>query len=354
MKLLPALGAALLLLVTACRRDVSLEPPPYTPTPYPLHIPEWATANGHLPFFPADIPLTKEMVDLGRRLFHERALSDDRSLSCASCHRQEHAFTDPRPFSMGTNGALGPRNAMAIVNLAWDNRFFWDGRSFTLEQQAFLPVVDHAELRNTWPEVERRLRADPAYPERFRRAFGDPRIDSVRIVQAIAQFERTLLSFNSRYDQFVHGGNSSALTPSEQWGMDLFFRGAHCGDCHMAPLFTDHSLRNNGLDLQPLDPGLAGVTGNPAHVGRFKTPTLRNIAVTGPYMHDSRFTTLEEVVDFYADGVQVGSPLLDNHMFPWMTGQVVLSAQDRADLVAFLHALTDTDFLTDTAFAAPR
>jgi len=346
--------ALLAWVMQGCRRDPALEPTWTGPTPYSLSIPVWATEGGHLPHFPSDVPLTVEMVDLGRRLFYEKALSNDFSMSCATCHKQEHAFTDPRQFSVGTDGTVGTRNGMAIFNLAWDGRFFWDGRSFSLEQQALLPVVDHAEMRNTWPVVVERLSTHRRYPELFRRAFGSAGIDSLRVVQAIAQFERTLLSFDSRFDRFRYGGDSTALTVQEQRGMDLFFRSAHCGDCHMGALLTDHSLRNNGLDLVHADLGLGAVTGNANHNGLFKTTSLRNIAVTGPYMHDGRFTTLEEVVDFYADDVRLGSPNLDNHMFPWMAGQVQLSAQDRRDLVAFLHTLTDEGFLTNPAFADPH
>lgn len=346
--------AVTVMVLAACRREPGLGPTWDGGTPYPLDIPDWVTAGDHLPYLPEDPPLTVEVVDLGRRLFYEKALSNDFSMSCATCHRQEHAFTDPRQFSVGTDGSVGTRNAMAIFNLAWDGRFFWDGRSFSLEQQAFLPVVDHAEMRNTWPVVVERLNAHPHYPELFRKAFGTTRIDSLRVVQAIAQFERTLLSFDSRYDRFFYGGDSSALTAQEQRGMDLYFRGAHCGDCHMGPLLADHALRNNGLDLVHTDLGLGAVTGNSNHNGLFKATSLRNIAVTGPYMHDGRFATLEEVVDFYADDVQLDSPNLDNHMFPWMAGQVQLSEQDRADRVAFLHALTDEGFLTNPAFSDPN
>lgn len=352
-KVLSSVALTVLVLV-ACRPEPRLGPTWNGGTPYPLDVPDWVTVGEHLPYLPEDPPLTVEVVDLGRRLFYEKALSNDFAMSCASCHRQEHAFTDPRQFSLGTDGSVGTRNAMAIFDLAWDGHFFWDGRSISLEQQAFLPVVDHAEMRNTWPVVEERLRSDQRYPELFRNAFGSPGIDSLRVVQAIAQFERTLLSFDSRYDRFSYGGDSSAITAEEQRGMDLYFRGAHCGDCHTGPLFGDHALRNNGLDLVHSDLGLGAVTGNANHNGLFKATSLRNIAVTAPYMHDGRSATLEEVVDFYADDVQLDSPDLDNRMFPWMAGQVNLTQQDRADLVASLHTLTDERFLTNPAFAHPN
>jgi len=287
-------------------------------------------------------------------LFYEKALSNDLSMSCATCHRQEDTFSDRRTFSVGTNGTVGRRQAMAIVNLAWDGTFFWDGRSSTLEAQAFKPVVDHAEMRNSWPTVVSRLQADPRYPRLFERAFGTSLIDSVNVVRAIAQFERSLISLGSRFDRFRYLGETTALTEPEQRGMSLFMRGAHCADCHHEPMMADHGLRNNGLDLTFQDQGAAEVTGNPAHAGRFKVPTLRNIEFSAPYMHDGRFNTLEEVVDFYADDVQLQSPGLDNHMLPWVAGQVQLSTEDRSDLVAFLKALSDSDFLTNPSFSDPN
>ncbi len=342
--------------ISGCRRDPVWPPDVASgaPTPYLLQLPAWVYDSLFPPFLPGNNPMTVEGVALGRLLFHEKALSDDLSMSCASCHLQQHAFSDPLTFSIGTDGSLGTRNAMAIVNLAWDEHFFWDGRSHSLEQQAFLPVTDPAEMRNSWPVVEQRLREHPTYPELFSKAFGSPDIDSLRIVQAIAQFERTLLSFNSRFDQFYYGGDSLAMTEPEQRGMEVFFRSGHCIDCHRPPLFADHGLRNNGLDLVPTDPGLGGITGQAWDVGAFKVPTLRNIAQSAPYMHDGRFNTLEEVVHFYAEDVEVNTPYLDNHMFPWVEGLVNLSLQDREDLVAFMNALTDMPFLLDPEHSDPH
>lgn len=336
-----------------CRKDPGTEPP--GTSGYAPPVPSWLEdSTGYRWVTPPDNPSTHDGVALGRRLFYENALSDDYSMSCSSCHRQENAFSDTRQFSIGTNGAIGRRQAMALVDLAWDGLFFWDGRSPSLEAQAFKPVVDHAEMRNTWPTVVARLQADPVYPSLFERAFGTSIIDSVNVVRAIAQFERSLTSFGSRFDRFRYLGDSAALTEAEQRGMTLFMRGAHCADCHHEPMMADHGLRNNGLDLVFADQGAAEVTGNPAHAGRFKVPTLRNIEVSPPYMHDGRFSTLEEVVDFYAEDVQLGSPGLDNHMLPWVAGQVQLSTEERADLVAFLKALTDVEFLTNPDFSDPN
>lgn len=341
--------------LASCRKDVGMdEEVAQNATPLALNIPSFVTDSGITPHVSVGNPTTVEGVALGRMLFYEKALSDNYTMSCASCHVQANAFSDPRQFSIGTNGAVGHRQAMAVVNLAFDHFMFWDARVEDLEQQAARPVIDLAEMRNTWPAVVARLRSMPHYPPMFERAFGTPDIDSTRAVQAIAQFERTLLSFNSRWDRFTYGPDPTALTEQEQRGMDLYFRGAHCVDCHHEPLFADHAVRNNGLDLVSVDPGLAGVTGIPSDAGRFKVPTLRNIEVTAPYMHDGRFATLEEVVDFYADDVHTDSPVLDNHMFPWITGSVDLDTQERADLVAFLKALTDEEFLTNPTFGDPH
>lgn len=351
-------GAACLLLVLmhACRSEQVITSRNISPGPTPLslELPAWATDSAHELILPYDNPLTVEGVALGRRLFHEKALSRDGTISCASCHIQEHAFSDPRRFSIGTDGRVGQRNAMALMNLSWSHFYFWDARAFSLELQALAPVRDHEEMFNAWPEVLQRLRDAPDYPELFDAAFGTMEIDSMHVAFALAQFERTLLSFNSRFDKFHYDCDPSALTAQEQRGMDLFFGGAHCADCHELPLFQDHGVVNIGLDSIPIDKGLGQRTGLHKHMGRFKTPTLRNIAVSAPYMHDGRFATLEEVVDFYADDVQLNTPNFDDHMFAWKLGAVDLDAQERADLVAFLHALTDHDFLTDPRFSEPE
>lgn len=343
--------AALGTVLVACRKDPEM-PTTSGTTPLALEVPPWAYDEFYPLNLPADNPLTVQGVALGRKLFYEEALSNDYSMSCASCHRQEHAFSDPRQFSVGTDGSLGRRNSMTIQNLVWDHVFFWDTRAPSLEAQAFGPVRDQAEMRNTWPTVEARLQAHPEYPALFEHVFGSPGIDSLRVVKAIAQFERTLLSFNSAYDRFVYQGDTSAMTEQQQRGMTLFFGEAHCGDCHTAPRFNDHNIQNVGLP-NDADLGLMGVTGNEADRGRFKNVGIRNIAVSAPYMHDGRFATLEEVIDFYARDVDLTTPNLDGHMLPWVMGEVDLDHDERADLVAFLHALTDQEFLTNPAFSDP-
>ncbi len=351
--LLAVLG--LIMVLAACRKDPAMSDDTVGsgPTPLTLDIPWWAEDEFHPLNLPADNPLTVEGVALGRKLFYEKALSNDYSMSCASCHRQEHAFTDPRRFSIGTDGSVGRRNSMPVQNLAWEHIFFWDARASSLEDQALRPVRDPAEMRNDWPTVEDRLRSHPEYPALFAKAFGTPGIDSMRVVKAIAQFERTLVSFNSAYDRFAFLGDSSALTEPQRRGMDLFFGEGHCADCHMPPRFNDQNIQNVGLPGDD-DLGLMGITGNEADRGRFKNVGIRNIAVTAPYMHDGRFATLAEVVDFYARDVVLSTPNLDGHMLPWLMHQVDLDHAERVDLVAFLHALTDPVFLSDPAFSDPN
>lgn len=323
------------------------------PTPLQLRYPPWANDSLHAPIVPYDNPLTVEGVALGRRLFYEKALSRDGDLSCGSCHVQRHAFSDPHRYSVGMDARAGSRNAMALVNLAWSHFFFWDARAITLELQAFEPVKDHRELFNSWPEVVQRLKEKPAYDGLFQRAFGTMDYDSSHIVFALAQFERTLISFDSPFDRFHYGCDSTALSAAQQRGKDLFFGKAHCSDCHELPVFQDHTVINIGLDSAVTDRGMGGVTNKAWHMGRFKTPTLRNCAVSGPYMHDGRFSTLREVVDFYADDVHLNTPNFDDHMFAWKLGVVKLDTQERAELVNFLEALTDTTFLTEPAHSPP-
>ncbi|MFZ1616346.1 MAG: cytochrome c peroxidase [Flavobacteriales bacterium] len=343
----------------SCQREEDLAAPSSPawsgPTPYQLVFPAWATSPMHDLIIPADNPLTVEGIALGRKLFYEKALSNDYSMSCASCHQQEFAFTDPRTVSVGTDGSLGRRNSMAVVNPAWDHQFFWDGRAPTLEMQAFGPVANMVEMRNTWPEVESRLAAHPEYPLLFEHAFGSPGVDSMRVVKAIAQFERTFISFNSRFDRYEYGGETTALTAQEITGRDLYFGAAHCNDCHAAPFFSDIVLSSIGTDGgSALDHGQEEVTGLHTDAFKFKTNTLRNIGVTAPYMHDGRFATLAAVVDFYMDSIDANSPNISQHMMPYFNGGVELDVAQRAALVAFLNALTDEEFLNNPALSDPN
>lgn len=288
---------------------------------------------------------------MGRILFYDKRLSDDGSMSCAGCHQQENSFDDPRPFSEGISGAFGDRNAMAIVNKAWASSLFWDGRQPSLEAQAHDPVVNPIELETTWPQVMAKLQADATITEMFFDAFGTRTVDSNLVTQAIAQFERTLVSFNSRYDHFVFEGKQEAFTEAEERGYHVYLSKT-CNHCHSDVLLTDNFFRNNGLDANPVDSGRYQFTRDPADFGKFKVPTLRNIALTAPYMHDSRFNTLEEVIEHYSSGIVAASPNLDEHLTPFPNG-LQLTQQEKDDLLVFLLALTDSSFISNTDFSEP-
>ncbi len=323
---------------------------PYNPTPYTLQYPSYVDSAFGSPSIPADNLLTRQGVALGRRLFFEKMLSGDGTMSCARCHEPANAFDDTARFSHGITGALGTRNAMAVVNLAWGTTFFWDGRTNTLEGQAHDPVTNPVEMNTTWPEVVSRLQQDVNYPALFYSAFGTYTIDSTLVTKAIAQFERTLISFNSAYDKYAILGTGT-LTTQQAHGLELF-QAFNCSKCHTLGLFTDNTLRNNGLETVPSDSGLAKFTHLPTDYGKFKVPTLRNIARTAPYMHDGRFKSLEEIVNFYTMGVHQASPNLDSNMHFYATAHA-MNAQDRLDLVAFLESLTDSTFLSNPDFSRP-
>jgi len=330
----------------------------YEPEPFVLDIPDWLPS----PIIPLDNPLTVEGVELGRRLFYDPILSSDGSMSCASCHRQDLSFSDESALSTGVLGMEGTRNSMALVNLAFNpNGFFWDGRSATLEEQVLIPVEDHVELNENWDNVVKKLRDHERYPQLFREAFGIARkseIDKHLVAKAIAQFERTLISGNSRFDRVVWL-NDGWFTEAELRGKQLFFfeelqnvDHPGCSHCHFDPLFADNNFKNNGLDdvdqLEDFsDPGRGAVTNNRNDLGKFRVPTLRNIALTAPYMHDGRFQTLEEVLDHYAaGGHNVENEDANIHTF-------VLSDREKQDLIAFLNTLTDTSFVQNPAFSNP-
>lgn len=361
---LVALGV-LVLAQAACRKadkDTPDDPGGHSPTPYALEIP---LGFPEMPV-PANNPLTVEGVELGRHLFYEKRLSGDNSMSCASCHLQTHSFSDPDRFSTGIDGIQGTRQSMALVNMGWEDRFFWDGRASTLERQIFFPVRDPIEMHETWPNAVAKLQADPAYVRLFGRAFGTTTVDSVLVSKAIAQFIRTMVSGNSKFDRYMRG--DEMLTVEEQLGFQLTLLeggvppaspfgqgGADCFHCHPhgGGRFTDGIIRNNGLDPASAwtDLGLGAVTGRPQDNAKFKTPTLRNIALTAPYMHDGRFQTLEEVIDHYDSGGHP-SPTIDPNM-KFTEGGLQLTPEKKQQLIAFLHTLTDEDFINDQRFSDP-
>lgn len=293
---------------------------------------------------PADNPPTLATIALGRKLFYDPRLSKNNTISCASCHNPNIGFTDGRAIAQGVGGLIGKRNAPTLLNAAYSPLQFWDGRAPTLEAQSGFPIADPVEMNQAHDVFVAKIRHDPAYKSEFAQAFGPGTITLDLIEKSLGSFERTLLSGNSPFDQYQYGGNKRALTPAAIRGLAIFKdpnRG-NCAVCHTIndhyALFTDGKFHNTGAGVNGegefTDLGRFGQTKLQADKGQFKTPTLRNVALTAPYMHDGSLKTLHEVVDFYAGGGN-SNPYLDKDMKP-----LHLSAQDRADLVAFLEALT--------------
>ncbi len=339
------------LFLAGCKKSADPTPPGdvYDPTPFELEIPEGFPSMT----IPDDNPMTLEGVALGRKLFHDPILSRDNTQACASCHNAEFSFTDNgNRFSTGIDGIAGNRNSMAIINIGWMDELFWDGRAEGVEIQALEPVPNPIEMHLNWTEAMAKLNAHEEYPQLFFDAFGKYDIDSSMVVKAIAQFERTMISSDSKWDRYLRG--EAQLTPAEAMGFEVFFtEKGDCFHCHATILFTDNLPHNNGLDATHADPGYASITGNANDMGKFKTPTLRNIVYTAPYMHDGRFETLEEVIDFYSEGVK-WSPTIDPLMKKVEQGGVKLTDQEKASLIAFLKTLTDTTFISNPDYSAPE
>ncbi|WP_064966463.1 cytochrome-c peroxidase [Tenacibaculum ovolyticum] len=335
-----------LLLLTNCS---SKEEEIYTPTSASLKIPTLFQQKLIAPVIPNSNALTKEAIALGKKLFFDKILSKDNTQSCATCHDPKKAFTDSDRFSDGIDGKLGIRNSMPLFNLAWnfDERFTWDGKELSLERQALEPVRNPIEMHSKWTNVAQNIKEHPEYPTLFKEAFGNVKIDSTLITKALAQFERTLISGNSKFDRHLLG--TTQLSPEEQNGFDVFMdetRGDcfHCHGSNNNPLWTDNKFHNNGLDAVLTDLGLGKVTGDPNDNGKFKTPSIRNLKFTAPYMHDGRFNTLDEVIDHYSTGLKP-SPTIDPLMKKVKQGGVNISNKDKADLKAFLLSLSDNDFV---------
>jgi cytochrome c peroxidase len=296
---------------------------------------------------PRDNPLTGEGVSLGSELFFERRLSGDNSQSCARCHHPREAFSENRRFSRGIVGEVGTRNAMPLVNLAWKKEFFWDGRAASLREQVLQPIQNPIEMHQSLPRLVSKLSADTNYHRLFANAFGSPEITTDRIARALEQFLLVQVSFDSKFDRAILG--QEKFTADEQRGFELFHTeydprhgqfGADCFHCHGGPLFQSQSFGNNGLDAKFKDLGRFAVTKREGDQGKFSVPSLRNVALTAPYMHDGRFRTLEEVVEHYCTGM-VRSSTLDPNLAKHPNGGVPLSVADKCALVAFLKTLTE-------------
>lgn len=346
---------------SGCSKDTiteQSEPVIFDGTPYTLQF-------GSLPppHLPEDNPLTVQGVALGRMLFYDPLLSKDGSQSCATCHQQVDGFSDKRRFSVGVRGEAGDRQAMPVFNLAWHtNGFFWDGRASSIREQALQPIENPVEMDEKLENVIAKLKSSLTYRNQFVRAFGNEEITTEKVALALEQFMLSVVSFQSKFDQFLAG--KVELSDSEKRGLQLFqteynpffpeFSGADCAHCHGGFNFENNRYMNNGLDTDAefTDLGREKVTGNPADRATFKVPSLRNVAVTAPYMHDGRFQTLEEVIDHYNEGIQESSTVDPTVLNTKETG-LFLTDQDKQDLINFLHTLTDVYFLTDTTYQSP-
>ncbi|MBQ0770084.1 MAG: cytochrome-c peroxidase [Bizionia sp.] len=346
----------LVCLTWSCSKDDTNDAAIYEdiPTPLPLKIPLVFQQNLLSPIVPNNNPQTVEGVALGKKLFFDKILSGDETQSCATCHSPQHAFSDSSPTSAGIDGDFGMRNAMPLFNLAWNygERFNWDGSDLSIERQALTPVQNPVEMHSDWDDVVSKLSNHPEYPTLFKNAFGALPITKTLTTKALAQFERTLISGNSKFDKYLLG--EATLTPQEENGLQVFMDEARgdCFHCHGSPnnpLWTDNMFHNNGLDSNFDDLGLGAFSGDPSDNGKFKSPSIRNLAYTAPFMHDGRFETIDEVINHYSEGLQ-NSSTIDPLMKKINQGGVQLIPQDKADLKAFLLSLSDPSFLNNPDF----
>lgn len=327
-----------LLLFWACQKE---QQPPLPEESAPLLV---VPPGFPAPVFPEDNEWTAARFMLGKRLFYDPVMSRDRSVSCASCHAPNLAFSDSVALSPGVGGQAGKRNAPTLANVGYHPYFTREGGVPTLEMQVLVPIQEHNEFDFNILEIAERLKADSTYVRMSREAYGrDP--DFYIITRGLACFERTLISGESRYDKFFFQGKINALSTSEQRGMNLFFsERTNCSSCHSGFNFTNYAFENNGLYENYTDPGRFRLTENPADLARFKVPTLRNAGVTAPFMHDGSLPTLSAVVEHYNSGGKYHP-----HKSP-LIRPLGLSEQERRDLIAFLECLTDEPFLHNPTF----
>lgn len=344
----------------SCKKELNGNLVQYNPAPYQL---QYVNNTLSVPTLPSDNPLTVAKVQLGRMLFYNKNLSSDGTVSCASCHNQQNAFSDINKFSVGVDGATGDRQAMAIFNMAWHtNEFFWDGRAHLLRDQSLGPIENPLEMNETLENVIKKLYTDELMKNQFIRAFGSFEITAEKMSLAMEAFMMSIVSDDSKYDRYLAG--LVQLTDSEERGRLLYFTeyneffpensGADCFHCHAGSNFENDLYFNNGLDQDQefVDFGRELVTDLATDRAKFKVTSLRNIAVTPPYMHDGRFETLEEVVEHYNSGIKLSSTVEPALLGTTATG-LRLDEQDKEDLVNFLKTLTDYTFLNNTAYSDP-
>lgn len=336
----------LLLMITSCSNDDNYTNIPEN-SPYALEIPS------NFPSLKQDITNnypTKYGVELGRKLFYDARLSKDNTISCAFCHEQSSAFTHHgHDFSHGINNQLGTRNAPSIQNMAFQSEYFYDGASNSIEMLSIVPIHNPVEMDETLPGIAEKLKQDAEYVRLFGSTFENKQINSANILKALAQFMTIMISADSRYDKYIRNENGGTLNGQELQGLSLFQN--NCASCHATDIFTDNSFRNNGLPPNPNlnDLGRETVTGFPNDRYKFKVPSLRNVALTAPYMHDGRFGSLQSVLNFYSNGVQNTQnldPLLQQHS----TLGIPLNQNEKEAIIAFLKTLTDEKFIANPEF----
>jgi len=379
-KVILALFATIFIISLACKKESS-DIPQSDPLAVYLNLPATLLnyANPALPSYLQSPPITDQIntpannritdwgATLGRVLFYDKNLSKNLTISCASCHKQENAFSDMASLSKGFTGGLTGRNSMSLIDAKYypNGRFFWDQRAATLEQQVLIPIQDLVEMGITLDTLIKRVQTQPYYLSLFSKAFGNTTINSELISKALAQFVRSIVSYQSKYDQGRQtlpaapapppNAIFSNFTAEENRGKEIFLSPQNaCAACHGSETFTAPDAKNNGLDATLIDRGFGAVTNNPADNGLFKVSSLRNIELTAPYMHDGRFATLEQVVEHYSTGVKSHPNLSQQLKQP--NGQprlLNLSALDKAALVAFLKTLTDRNITTDVKYSNP-
>ncbi|MGX7686885.1 cytochrome-c peroxidase [Flectobacillus roseus] len=350
-----------LFVVVACHKKAD-EPSPETFFVAPSHFPK--------PVYPIDSNvITAVGFDLGKNLFYDGILSKDSTIACGECHRQTYVFTHHmHDLSHGIYGRVGLRNAQSLQNLAWRERFQWDGKAATLNEQPILPIEHPDEMDDDIDNVVARVGRHKGYQDKFKAAFGSEGVTKDRLLKALTQFMLSLVSYQSRYDKYVLKDASASFTQDELDGMSLF-NSKGCSNCHKGVLFTDESFRNNGLSkfertkieyvnekpvLQiVVDEGRFRVTGNANDKFKFKVPSLRNVAASSPYMHDGRYTSLLEVLNFYDASVQDYGTL--DPVLRQSNGRlgIQMTAEEKRKIIAFLNTLTDDTFLKDKRFAEP-
>jgi cytochrome c peroxidase len=301
-------------------------------------------------YFPAPIynfeenPRTKEGFILGKKLFYDPILSRDNTISCGSCHQQFVAFAHAdHKLSHGIENKFGVRNSPALFNLMWQKEFFWDGGSKHIEVQPIGPITNPVEMDETLENVINKLSQNEEYRSLFKAAFNSDSITSQLMLKAIVQFMGSFISANAKYDKYITDPVNHPFTEDEKQGFEIFK--SKCANCHTPPLFTDNSYRNNGLDESFKDSGRFRITNINSDMGKFKVPSLRNIELTYPYMHDGRFETIEKVLNHYSDSIKQ-SPTLDAEL----TDGISLTSTEKSQLILFLKTLTDREFTKDTRF----